>query len=158
PPAVVIAPPPIVVVVPERSQRLQGVLDGLPQVPPPDELDLLRRANPAPAPALPPEPIPKKVLAGPPLRPVAALNKDEEAKRLLESGREALGEGEPGRAVEQFRRATVLRPDDATGHFLLGQALYAVGRFREAVVAILEGLRRKPDWPSAPFDVRELYG
>jgi hypothetical protein len=160
PPAVVIIPPPVVVVVPDRSQRLQGVLDGLPQVPPPDEVDLLRRANPAPAPApvLPREPIPKKGGAVPPLRPVAGLNKDEEAKRLVESGREALAGGEPGRAVEQFRHATAVTPDDAMGHFLLGQALYAVGRYREAVVAILEGLKRKPDWPSAPFDARELYG
>jgi tetratricopeptide (TPR) repeat protein len=159
PPTVVVVPPPVVMVVPERSSRLQGVLDGLPQVPPPDEVDLLRRAkaNPPPAPALPPEPIPKKA-AAPPLRPVAALSKEEEAKRLLESGREALSEGEPGRAAEQFGRVTALMPNDATGYFLLGQALYSVGRYREAVMAILDGLKRKPDWPSAPFDARELYG
>jgi len=156
-PAIVVAPPPVVVVVPDRSRELAGVLDRLPQVPPPEEVDLLRRAAPPPAPGLPPEPVPK---AGgmPPLRPAAALTKEEEAKRQLQLGRDALAEGEPGRAADCFRRALALVPDQSTAHFLLGQALYAVGRYREAVVAILDGLKRKPDWPAAAFDARELYG
>src|SRR5205085_11973740 len=38
------------------------------------------------------------------------------------------------------------------------QATSAVRRSREAGVAILDGLKRKPDWPMAAFGVRELYG
>ena len=48
-------------------------------------------------------------------------------------------------------------PDKPLPHFLVAQAEFALAHYREAVVAILDGLKLNPDWPAAVFDPRELY-
>src|SRR5262249_25061977 len=49
-------------------------------------------------------------------------------------------------------------PEEPQAHFLLAQANFAVGKYREAVAAIQSGLRLQPDWPTSKFRPRELYG
>jgi tetratricopeptide (TPR) repeat protein len=147
-----------VVMAPDRRREVDKFVDSLPKVPPPDELAILRApANPAPIAGLPAEPIPKKVVPRF-LAPQKVLTKVDEAKQQLDDGRDAYATGEPGSAAERFRKSIALTPDDAEGHFLLAQSLYALGRYREAVVEIIDGMKRKPDWPAMEFDVRELYG
>jgi hypothetical protein len=77
--------------------------------------------------------------------------------RLLAQGRAAFAEQEYGRAERFFQSATEFAPKDHLAFFLLAQAQFAVGKYKEAVVSIHSGLRLKPDWPDARFRVRPLY-
>ena len=43
-------------------------------------------------------------------------------------------------------------------HFLLAEALFTLGKYREAVASIEEGMRLRPDWPGERFNLRQPYG
>jgi Flp pilus assembly protein TadD len=73
-------------------------------------------------------------------------------------GRDAFLVEEYGRAAQRFRQAMRLVPDNAEAYFLLAQAMLAQGKFHDAYDAIRDGLRRRPDWPTARFRPLELYG
>src|SRR5207253_7172266 len=60
--------------------------------------------------------------------------------------------------AQRFRDATKLTPADALPYFLLGQALFASGRYPEAVAAIRAGVQLRPDWPTERFPPRDPYG
>jgi tetratricopeptide (TPR) repeat protein len=77
---------------------------------------------------------------------------------LLALGRKAFAAQEYGRAAQRFRQATAAAPREALPHFLLAQALVVLGKYGEAVDAILAGMALRPDWPTARFGPRELYG
>jgi hypothetical protein len=104
----------------------------------PGNRDRARRPLPPP----PPEPPPKK----------------EEGMDLIALGRKAFAAQEYGRAAQRFRRAAAAAPREALPHFLLAQALFALGKYGEAVDAVLAGMALQPDWPAARFRPRELYG
>jgi tetratricopeptide (TPR) repeat protein len=83
--------------------------------------------------------------------------KDEHARQLAQ-GKEAF-EGEAyAEADRRFEQAERAKPEDPLAYFLRAQAQFAQRQFREAVESIEAGLRRRPDWPGAPFRVRDLYG
>jgi hypothetical protein len=92
---------------------------------------------------------PKQV---PKLAPVA------EADRVAEAAKKAFADGQYGRALELFRRAVVVTPQDASAHFNVAQAAFALGKFRDAVEAIKAGVTLRPDWADARFTIRDLYG
>lgn len=85
-------------------------------------------------------------------------DKAAEAVRQIRLGREAFADGEFGRAGERFRHAATLAPDEPQAHFLLAQALFAMGKYRESVAAIYDGMKAMPEWPREHFPPRELYG
>ncbi|MBY0522592.1 MAG: hypothetical protein K2R98_04315 [Gemmataceae bacterium] len=94
-----------------------------------------------------------------PLQPPAKeLKPKEEVMRQIAQGRLAFAAQEYGRAGGRFQEATRALPDEPLPWFLLGQAYFAVGKYREAVVAIHEGLRRDAKWPTSDFKPAELYG
>jgi hypothetical protein len=82
----------------------------------------------------------------------------EENKRLVKIGKQAFSDQQYGRAAERFRQAVATLPTDAEDHFLLAQAYFSLGKFREAVDSIEAGVRLQPDWPSWDFRSRLLYG
>jgi hypothetical protein len=82
----------------------------------------------------------------------------ENAARISQRGREALADGEYGRAADRFRRATAANPDDPLAHLLLAQSLFALGKYAEAVQAIDAGLTLKPNLAKDRFRPRDLYG
>jgi hypothetical protein len=92
-----------------------------------------------------------------PLAPVRAGNALADADRQLADGRAAFGKGEFGRALEHFRRATVIAPAESAGYSLLSQAQFAVGKYDEAVTSIASGMQLRRDWPMSRFDPRGLY-
>lgn len=98
-------------------------------------------------PAAAPIPLPK-----PPIEPKAL------AAFLVKQARDAFEQEQIGRATERFRAATALQPQDARLQFWLAQAHMARGEYAEAVVAIRLGMALEPDWPTQPFDLKELYG
>jgi Tetratricopeptide repeat len=116
-------------------------------------------AQPAPKPG---KPAPEKRVGGPVIPPEppkapAGLAGRADADRVVESGSRAFADGQYGRALELFRRAVVLTPDEPSAHYLVSQARFALGKYREAVTAIDAGMKVRPDWPAARFNSRDLY-
>jgi tetratricopeptide (TPR) repeat protein len=58
-------------------------------------------------------------------------------------------QGRLDEAIEQYRQALRLTPDDAAIHYNLGNALLRKGQRAEAVRAYEEALRLKPDFAAA---------
>jgi Flp pilus assembly protein TadD len=93
----------------------------------------------------------------PPVAPPDA-NPREEAARQIARGKEAFAAGEHGLAAHRFRQATLIAPAEPLGHLLLGESFFALGKYGEAVEAIVNGVRLQPDWPTRRFRPLDLYG
>ncbi len=102
----------------------------------------------------PPAPPPRNVL------PPPAENPDpkDDLARLLRLGRDAYAQEGYGRAVQRFLQAADADPKNAEAQFLAGEAMFAIGKYREAVAAIQRGLLLNPRWPTQAFRPLELYG
>jgi hypothetical protein len=122
--------------------------------------------DPAPAPGANPKPAAKPGRAAGPQKP-AALMPDPpkavklpgraEADRAVETARKSFSEGQYGRAAELFARAADMTPNEPSALWLLSQAEFALGKYREAVDAIAAGMALRPDWSEARFNSRDLY-
>jgi Tetratricopeptide repeat len=131
----------------------EGLLPGKPAggfrpVQPEDRAKAQQPIQPEPAKPDPPKP---------PERPPQPKPEPPQPRDIV-LGRQAFAAKSYGLAAQHFRRATLAAPDDALGHFLLAQALYALGKYRQAVETIHAGLRLEPNWPAAAFRPLELYG
>jgi hypothetical protein len=166
-------PPTVVVVGPPTPQELDLLRDlnlaprppvDQPAEPPPPGIRRIGPNNrgallmPPPMPPPAPGPAPKVAPLAVPLpnpeRPED--NPKDEHARLVRLGKEALAAQQYGRAAERFRRA-LIADDQATAHFLLAQAEFALGKYFEAVDALYAGLKLDPNWPSSAFHPQTLY-
>lgn len=84
-------------------------------------------------------------------------NARTETDRQLEQGQLAFARGEFGVALDRFRRAVALAPDESASWFLLAQTQFAVGKYDEAAASMAEGMKRRPDWPASAFRSRDVY-
>lgn len=110
----------------------------------------------APKAGKPPAPIPPPVIV--PDQPKAPIPFGRaDADRIAEAGRKAFANGQYGRALELFRRAAEITPNEPSAHYLVSQALFALGKYREAVAAIATGMAIRADWTDARFQSRDLY-
>lgn len=100
---------------------------------------------------------PFRAVAAVKVEPVEADPK-KEAVRLLALGRAAFESGEFGRAAEHFARAISADDKNAGAQFLRAQALFAAGKYADAVSALRAGLALDPKWPESKFDPIALYG
>jgi hypothetical protein len=82
----------------------------------------------------------------------------DEFTRLMQLGLELFAQQQYGRAAARFRQAAILEPKQPLPSFLLAQALLEQGKYDDARDAILDGLKRGPDWPAARFRPHEFYG
>jgi hypothetical protein len=80
------------------------------------------------------------------------------AEKLVALGKIAFGNREYARAERRFQQAVDESLKEALPYFYLGQAQFAVGKYREATASIHAGLRLRPTWPTSKFRSRELYG
>lgn len=121
------------------------------------------RPAPKPAKAPPPEkpkeaPKPPKVEVPPQQNlPPPKDDPKEESERLLRLGREAFQGQFYGLAAFRFAQAVKANPLDGSPYFLLSQAEFALGKYRDAVRAIEAGMKMQPRWQSMPFDRFDLY-
>ncbi len=92
-----------------------------------------------------------------PPRPAKVIGRAD-ADRAVEAGRKAFVDGQYGRAAELFLRAAEIAPNEASIQFLMAQAYFALGKYREAVSAITAGIAVRPDWADARFESRDPYG
>src|SRR5213078_1832721 len=90
-------------------------------------------------------------------RAPGALNGRADSDRVAEVGRKAFTEGQYGRALELFRKAAEVTPDEASSQYLISQAQFALGKYPQAVMAIAAGIKIRPDWADARFVSRDLY-
>lgn len=60
-------------------------------------------------------------------------------------------------AAESYLRALAYAPDDAAIHFVLADALFAIGDYHYAAFMIGKGLRLDPELATAEADKREFY-
>ena len=151
-------PPPVVIVVPPPILRMREPLPVNERFPTVDDFAPARVdaavkrgdflvVKPGERVAPPPVPLPK-----PPVEPKAL------AAFLIKQAREAFEQEQIGRAGERVRAAIALQPKDAQLHFWLTQVHVARGEYPEAFAALRSGLALEPDWPVAPFDLKNLYG
>ncbi len=122
-----------------------------PAPPPPQKKEAPQQEPEKPA----PEPKPPRELPSPPL---PEDDPHAENARLLGLGQAAFADAEYGRAAERFRQAALIAPAEPLAHFLLAQALLALGKYHDAVLTIHAGLAYQPDWPAFRFRPLELYG
>jgi hypothetical protein len=122
-----------------------------PPLPPP-------KPEPKPEPKPPPPPPKPKEPPMLPRPPAPEPDPLDENARLVALGRQAFADREYGKASQRFRQATRVAPHLSQAHFLLAQSLLALGKYPDAVEAILAGLAIRPDWPRSPFRPLELYG
>src|SRR5262249_17916042 len=113
------------------------------------------RAPPAKA-APPPKPA-ERVAPPEPPKPAPRVAGRADADRLTDDGRRAFTEGQYGRALEFFRKAADISPNEASTYFLISQAQFALGKYREAVGSIAAGMNVRADWSEARFNTRDLY-
>jgi hypothetical protein len=108
-----------------------------------------------------PPPPPKKAKEPPeppPVLPPPETDPKRESERLMNLGLVAFSTEGFGLAAQRFRQAVAADPKGARAHFLLAQAWFAVGRYREAVEAVHAGMGLHKNWPRAPFQPRvDLY-
>jgi tetratricopeptide (TPR) repeat protein len=116
----------------------------------PPEFDAPRPVVKAPPPPRPPV---RVEIEAPPKRVLGRADAD----RLVESGRRAFADGQYGRALELFRKAADVTPNEPSAHYLVSQAYFALGKYREAVAAIAAGMALRADWSEARFSSRDLY-
>jgi hypothetical protein len=88
---------------------------------------------------------------------VPVLTGQAKADKIAEAGRKAFIDGQYGRALEMFRKAAEVMPNESSTQFLVSQAEFALGKYREAVAAIAAGVAIRADWPDARFNVGDLY-
>jgi len=102
----------------------------------------------------PPAPIPPIILPDP--KAAGPLGRAD-ADRIVETGRKAFSDGQYGRALEFFRKAADITPAEPSVHFVISQAYFALGKYRESVAAIGMGIALRADWHEARFNSRDLY-
>jgi hypothetical protein len=95
---------------------------------------------------------------GIPLPPAPETHPADEKKRLVKLANHAFAEQQYGLAAERLKQALAAVPDDGETYFLQAQCYFSMGKFREAVDAIENGLHWQKDWPSWDFKPRFLYG
>ncbi len=88
------------------------------------------------------------------LRHLQGLNRS--SKNLIQTGRDALGEGRLEVAVEAFRQALEADPSGVVARVNLGVALVRLGRRDEATDTFREALRHQPEDPTAHFNLATL--
>lgn len=132
-----------------RGPVIAGDLEA---APPPVAKPQAKAAKPAPKPPV----VDPPVIVPAPRAPRAPGRVD--ADRTADAGRRAFADGQYGRAVELFRRAAEITPNEPSAHYLVSQAYFALGKYREAVAAIAAGIALRADWPEARFNSRDVYG
>jgi len=73
------------------------------------------------------------------------------ARKYYESGNILYASGKLEQAIEAFKQATKLQPDDPQTHYMLGMAYSNTKAYKESFESFKRSLRVWPDWPQAHF-------
>ena len=88
--------------------------------------------------------------------PSEELSETEGGRRGPTAGEKAPADGV---AYDRLAAADNSHPpaNEPANFFLISQANFALGKYREAVTAIANGITLRPDWSEARFAPRELF-
>jgi|SoiMethySBSTD1v2_1073268.scaffolds.fasta_scaffold272265_2 hypothetical protein len=160
-PPVVYGPPPPIIIQNIIQPPVGGALPAEPAarngVVIPPEFDPPAVKAPAKAARLGPAAKPPEAAVPAPARPAAQPPGRAEADFITESGTKAFADGQYGRAVELFRKAAEITPNEPSAHYRVAQAQFARGKYHEAVAAIAAGMALRADWSEARFAPRDMY-
>ncbi len=73
------------------------------------------------------------------------------AQKYYESGTGLYASGKLEEAIEAFKQATKLQPDDPQTHYMLGMAYSKSKAYKESFESFKRAIRFWPDWPQAHF-------
>ena len=73
------------------------------------------------------------------------------AQKYYESGVTLYEAGKLDPAIDAFKQAIKLKPDDAQSHYGLGMALSKSSNYKDAAESYKRAVRYKPEWPEAHF-------
>lgn len=73
------------------------------------------------------------------------------AQKYYESGKELYTSGKLEEAIEAFKQATKLQPDDPQNHYMLGMAYSESKDYKESFESFKRAIKAWPDWPQAHF-------
>jgi protein involved in polysaccharide export with SLBB domain len=76
---------------------------------------------------------------------------NDRAQKYYESGNELYTSGKFGEAIEAFKQATKLQPDNPQNHYMLGMAYFESKAYKESFDSFKRAIRAWPDWPQAHF-------
>ena len=85
------------------------------------------------------------------------LTAEEQGRRYVDYGDYYFREGRYRDAVEAYAKARTLLPADASLHFVMADAVFAVADYHFAAFLISEGIRLEPGLARAETDKRLLY-
>jgi len=71
------------------------------------------------------------------------------ARKYYESGSGLYDGGKPEEAIQAFKQAAKLQPDDPQTHYMLGMAYSKSKAYKESFESFKRALRLSPDWPQA---------
>lgn len=173
PPPVILQPAPVLVPQPRVDLEMELIeqlfpRQAPPQIPPPPVNPPNRippqqpkkndnDVQPMPAPPKKVNPPPVVPPHLPPRKAPDLIPRTEDEKQIV-SGKQAFAQQQYGLAAERFRKAVDLAPNKPLGHFLLGQSLFALSKYRRAYQEIILGLLLDPDWETGDFRPLDLYG
>jgi hypothetical protein len=80
-------------------------------------------------------------------KPPPKADPREEYNRLVQLGLDAFADGAYGLAAQRFYQATEVDAAFWGGYYLLSQAEFALGKYRDSVAAIHAGMKLEPKWP-----------
>jgi protein involved in polysaccharide export with SLBB domain len=75
----------------------------------------------------------------------------ETAKKFYEMGSARYDSGKIADAIEAFKQATKLQPDDPQNHYMLGMAYSKSKDYKGSFESFKRAIRYWPDWPQAHF-------
>jgi tetratricopeptide (TPR) repeat protein len=88
---------------------------------------------------------------------VEGLDSQRQYRRLLETGEQALADGDSFAAIEAFSGALALRPESMAAYYRRGEAYRAQNRGDEALANLREANRLAPDAPEPLVALGDLY-
>jgi len=80
-----------------------------------------------------------------PLRCLAAQSTDEKVAAHFNAGRAALKQGDPAKAVEEFKKVVALDPKLVEAHVNLGLAYHSLGEYSLAAAELAPAIKQRPD-------------
>ncbi|MFO0984197.1 MAG: tetratricopeptide repeat protein [Planctomycetota bacterium] len=96
--------------------------------------------------------------AYPPLPAVSYIDDGGSSTTLVDRGNELFHGGDYVSAAEAYRQAILADLSNATAKFGYARALFALGNYPFAALAIRMGMKLAPDWPVVGGDLRDGYG
>jgi protein involved in polysaccharide export with SLBB domain len=81
----------------------------------------------------------------------------DKARKYYESGTALYSSGKVDQAVDAFKQAIQVAPEDSLSYFGLGMAYFKAKNYKEATESFKRAARFKPDWPEAHFRLGWMY-